>query len=70
MSESNFVKIAPSIVDVPKDELWYELELSSDRKAAVKWNVEHNKWQYMIFKEDPSNPIESGWKKDVSKLGE
>ena len=66
----NHVKIAPSIVDVPKDERWYELELSPDRKAAVKWNVEFNKWQYMIFKDEPSNLIESGWKEDVSKLGE
>jgi len=66
----NFVKIAPSIVDVPKDELWYELELSDDRSAAVKWNAKFNQWQYMIFKEDPSNLLESGWKENVSKLGE
>ena len=66
----NHVKIAPSIVEVPKDELWYELELSEDRSAAVKWNVKHNQWQYMIFKETPSNLIESGWKEDVSKLGQ
>jgi len=64
------VKISVSIVDVPKDELWYELELSEDRSAAVKWNIEFNKWQYMIFKDQPDNLIESGWKEDVSKIGE
>ncbi len=67
---TNFVEIVPSIVDVPKDDRWYEIELSSDHNCAVKWNFEFSKWQYMIFKEDPSKPIESGWKEDVTPLGE